>query len=158
MSSCSSRSRFRSAPGDGRIQNLSASGRINASGPFGGCSGLWLMFWTVPAGLVSSYIFSLQPGERVAVSGPYGDFHASDSDREMVLIGGGAGIAPLRAIVHDQLLGTASERRISLWYGARNASELVYASELQQLAAEHDNFTYQAALSAPEPDDDEGTA
>jgi Na+-transporting NADH:ubiquinone oxidoreductase subunit F len=105
-----------------------------------------------PPGKVSSYIFSLKPGDGVVVSGPFGEFHARETDREMVLIGGGAGIAPLRAIVRDQLVGRSSRRRISLWYGCRNLRELVYAEEFRVLADRHDNFSYHVALSDPDPD------
>lgn len=107
-----------------------------------------------PPGKVSSYIFGLKPGDEVTVAGPYGDFHARESEREMILIGGGAGIAPLRAIVRDQLLGRGSGRRISLWYGCRNLQELVYAEEFRELEAACGNFSYHVALSSPAPGDD----
>lgn len=107
----------------------------------------------IPPGKVSSYIFHLKPGDLIEVSGPYGDFHARESDREMVLIGGGAGVAPLRAIILDQLRRRPGGRKISFWYGARNVRELCYADEFNDLAARCDNFTYLAALSAAEPQD-----
>ncbi|HEY5645749.1 MAG TPA: NADH:ubiquinone reductase (Na(+)-transporting) subunit F [Pseudomonadales bacterium] len=102
-----------------------------------------------PPGKVSSYVFGLRPGDEVSVSGPFGEFHAQQTDREMILIGGGAGIAPLRAIVRDQLIGRNSRRRISLWYGCRNELELVYADEFRALEAGHENFSYHVSLSDP---------
>lgn len=107
-----------------------------------------------PPGLVSSYIYSLRPGERVTVSGPFGEFHAKDSDREMILIGGGAGIAPLRAIIRDQLLTRHSRRPIHFYYGCRNLREIVYADEFQELMAQFENFHFQATLSRPDPQGD----
>jgi Na+-transporting NADH:ubiquinone oxidoreductase subunit F len=107
-----------------------------------------------PPGKVSSYLFGLRPDDEVAISGPFGEFHARESDREMILIGGGAGIAPLRAIVRDQLIGRNSGRRMSFWYGCRNLKELVYAEEFRALAEQHENFTYHVALSRPDPEDD----
>ncbi|MGE0621726.1 MAG: NADH:ubiquinone reductase (Na(+)-transporting) subunit F [Pseudomonadales bacterium] len=104
-----------------------------------------------PPGKVSSFIFGLKAGDEVTVSGPFGEFHARETDREMILIGGGAGIAPLRAIVRDQLVGRASRRRISLWYGCRNELELVYADEFRALESRHDNFSYHVSLSDPGP-------
>lgn len=112
-----------------------------------------------PPGLVSSYIFSLRAGDPVSVSGPFGEFHATGTAKDMVLIGGGAGIAPMRAIIRDQLLGhkkepqIASERNIFFFYGSRNLRELVYAEEFRELATRFDNFHYEVALSNPEPDD-----
>ena len=99
-----------------------------------------------PPGRASSFLFSLVPGDKVAVSGPFGHFHARASQREMVMIAGGAGIAPIRSILLDQL-EHGSQRRISLWYGVRNRRELCYHDELAALAAHHDNFYYAVALS-----------
>lgn len=107
-----------------------------------------------PPGMVSSYIFGLGEGDAVTISGPFGEFHARDTDNEMLLIGGGAGIAPLRSILLDQLRGRQSARRISLWYGARNRDEICFAGEFEALAAAHDNFTWQVALSDPGVDED----
>ena len=106
-----------------------------------------------PPGRVSSYLFGLKPDDEVVVAGPFGDFHARESNREMILIGGGAGIGPLRAIVRDQLIGRGSHRKMSFWYGCRNLQELVYAEEFRALAERHDNFTYHVALSSPVPED-----
>ncbi len=102
-------------------------------------------------GQVSSWLFSLVAGDSVLVSGPFGAFRASDSDREMVLIGGGAGIAPMRSIILDQLEHRCTGRRISFWYGARNLRELCYRQQFDALAARHGNFRWHAALSEPEP-------
>lgn len=107
-----------------------------------------------PPGRASSWLFSIGPGDAVHASGPFGDFRALDSDREMVLIGGGAGIAPLRSIILDQLGGRGSRRLISFWYGARNLRELCYGELFDELARRHANFSWQAALSEPEPGDD----
>lgn len=104
-------------------------------------------------GIVSSWLFTLKPGDRVAVSGPYGSFRAQDSDREMVFIGGGVGMAPLRAIIFDQLEKCETGRMLSFWYGARSKAELFYADEFASLAARHPNFTWTVVLSDPEPGD-----
>lgn len=108
----------------------------------------------VPPGLVSSYLFSLRAGDTVQITGPFGEFHALDSEREMIFVGGGAGIAPMRSIILDQLLGRHTKRKISFWYGSRNYRELCFFEEFNQLAAEHDNFTYHVALSGPDADSD----
>jgi Na+-transporting NADH:ubiquinone oxidoreductase subunit F len=107
-----------------------------------------------PPGRASSWLFSISPGDAVRASGPFGEFQALDSGREMVMIGGGAGIAPLRSIILDQLAGRGSRRRIGFWYGARNQRELCYREEFDELARKHPNFSWQAALSEPGPRDD----
>lgn len=107
----------------------------------------------VPPGLVSSWLFSLQPGDRVVLSGPFGDFGARNTGREIVLIGGGVGMAPLRAIVHDQLQRSGSTRKISFWYGARSASDAFYIDEFRALEKAHPNFRFVLALSDPAPGD-----
>lgn len=106
-----------------------------------------------PPGQVSSYIFSLQPGDEVTVAGPFGDFCAKHSSREMVFIGGGAGIAPLRAIILDQLLGVGADRKISFWYGARSLKELCYRDDFDRLAARFTNFDWHVVLSEPRAED-----
>ena len=106
-----------------------------------------------PPGIVSSFLFGLRPGDKVEVSGPYGDFHARDSDAEMIFVGGGAGMAPLRSIIFDQLKRAGSTRKISFWYGARSLRESFYGSQFDQLAREHSNFTWHLALSEPVPAD-----
>ena len=106
-----------------------------------------------PPGHVSSWLFSLRPGDELLVSGPFGDFHARETQNEMVMIGGGAGIAPMRSIILDQLKRLKTKRNISFWYGARNFCELCYQEEFDQLAAEYENFSWQASLSDQGPDD-----
>jgi Na+-transporting NADH:ubiquinone oxidoreductase subunit F len=107
-----------------------------------------------PPGVMSSYIFSLQPGDKVTISGPYGEFFARETGKEMVFIGGGAGMAPMRSHIFDQLKRLQSKRKISFWYGARSKKEMFYTEEFEQLAAENENFTFNVALSEPLPEDD----
>jgi Na+-transporting NADH:ubiquinone oxidoreductase subunit F len=102
---------------------------------------------------MSSYIFTRKPGDKVLVSGPYGEFFARDTDAEMVFVGGGAGMAPMRSHIFDQLKRLHSKRRITFWYGARSLREAFYAEEFDALAAEHDNFEWHLALSEPLPED-----
>jgi len=103
-------------------------------------------------GIVSSWLFGLEAGDQVETSGPFGSFHAQDSSREMVLIGGGVGMAPLRAIIHEQL-ARGTNRPISYWYGARSKAELFYDDDFRALAADHKNFRWTVGLSDPDPDD-----
>jgi len=105
-------------------------------------------------GVVSSWLFSLRPGDRVETSGPFGSFRAQPGEAEMVFIGGGVGMAPLRAIIFDQLQRVGTKRRISYWYGARNKGDLPYQAEFDALAAEHPNFDWTVALSDPRAEDD----
>jgi Na+-transporting NADH:ubiquinone oxidoreductase subunit F len=107
----------------------------------------------VPAGIVSSYLFSLKPGDLVRVSGPFGHFFAHETDREMVFVGGGVGMAPMRAHILDQLKRVGSQRKISFWYGARNLRELFYREEFDRLQEENPNFRWVVALSDPRPED-----
>lgn len=107
----------------------------------------------VPAGEMSSWIFNLKPGDKATISGPYGDFFAKDTHNEMVFIGGGAGMAPMRSHIFDQLLRLDSSRKISFWYGARSLRETFYADEFDRLQAEHENFRWYLALSDPLPED-----
>lgn len=100
-----------------------------------------------PPGKMSSYLFTLKPGDKVTIFGPYGDFFAKDTDAEMVFIGGGAGMAPMRAHIFDQLLRIHTKRKVTFWYGGRNQRELFYVDEFDKLAAEHDNFEWHVALS-----------
>ena len=106
-----------------------------------------------PPGVMSSWIFGRKPGDKVWVSGPYGEFFARDTDAEMIFIGGGAGMAPMRSHIFDQLKRLRSERKISFWYGARSLREAFYVEEFDALAAAHDNFSWHLALSEPLPDD-----
>lgn len=106
-----------------------------------------------PPGQMSSYIYNLKPGDMVEVSGPYGDFFARETDAEMVFIGGGAGMAPMRSHIFDQLKRLDSQRKISFWYGARSLREAFYVEEFDALAAKYANFTWQLVLSEPLPED-----
>ena len=108
----------------------------------------------IPPGVVSSWLFSLRPGDEVEVMGPFGHFFVEDSDKEAVFIGGGAGMAPLRAQILDLLETRACKRKISFWYGGRSRRELFYTEVFERLQAEHENFTWHVALSEPEPGDD----
>lgn len=108
---------------------------------------------SLPAGKMSSWVFSLKPGDKVKVYGPFGEFFAKDTDAEMVFIGGGAGMAPMRSHIFDQLKRLNSNRKISFWYGARSLREAFYVEEYDQLAEENDNFEWHLALSDPQPED-----
>ena len=107
----------------------------------------------IPPGIASSYIFSLKPGDKVVVSGPYGEFFAKDTKREMCYIGGGAGMAPMRSHIFDQLKRLNSQRKISFWYGARSLREAFYVEDFDRLAEKHENFTWHLVLSEPLPED-----
>jgi Na+-transporting NADH:ubiquinone oxidoreductase subunit F len=102
---------------------------------------------------VSSWLFSLRENDPATVLGPFGEFFARPGDAEMVYIGGGAGMAPLRSHILDQLLRQRTSRRISYWYGARSLRDALYAGEFEQLAREHPNFSWHMALSEPRTDD-----
>ncbi|BCA91656.1 MULTISPECIES: NADH:ubiquinone reductase (Na(+)-transporting) subunit F [Halomonadaceae] len=106
-----------------------------------------------PPGLMSTYVFNLKPGDKVTVMGPFGEFFAKDTDAEMVFIGGGAGMAPMRSHIFDQLKRLKSTRKISFWYGARSWRETFYNEEYDQLAEEFPNFEWHLALSDPQPED-----
>lgn len=106
-----------------------------------------------PPGLMSTYVFALKPGDKVTVMGPFGEFFAKDTDAEMIFIGGGAGMAPMRSHIFDQLKRLKSKRKISFWYGARSWRETFYNEEYDQLAKEFDNFEWHLALSDPLPED-----
>ena len=108
----------------------------------------------LPPGQMSSYTFNLKPGDKIAVFGPFGEFFAKESENEMVFIGGGAGMAPMRSHIFDQLKRLNSKRKISFWYGARSLREVFYEDEYDQLAQENENFEWHLALSDPQPEDD----
>ncbi len=108
---------------------------------------------TVPPGIMSSFIFNLKPGDKCIVSGPYGEFYAKDTDAEMVFVGGGAGMAPMRSHIFDQLRRLKSKRKMTFWYGARSKREMFYVEDFDMLAKENDNFEWHVALSDPLPDD-----
>ena len=117
-----------------------------ATPPFG-------KFDSIPPGIMSSYIFNLKPGDKVTISGPFGEFFARETNNEMVFIGGGAGMAPMRSHIFDQLRRIKTDRKISFWYGARSLREVFYAEEFDQLAKENPNFQWHLALSEPLPED-----
>ncbi len=106
----------------------------------------------VPPGIVSSWLFSLRPGDDITLSGPFGDFHVQPTGREMIYVGGGVGMAPLRAMIHQEL-GQGTTRRIRYFYGARSAADLFYSEEFTALAAQYQNFSWTPALSDPAPGD-----
>ncbi|CAI8215687.1 MAG: Na(+)-translocating NADH-quinone reductase subunit F [Marinobacterium sp. xm-d-530] len=107
----------------------------------------------VPPGIMSSYVFGLKPGDTIDVYGPFGEFFARETDNEMVFIGGGAGMAPMRSHIFDQLKRLNSSRKISFWYGARSVREAFYTEEFDKLAEENENFEWHLALSDPLPED-----
>jgi Na+-transporting NADH:ubiquinone oxidoreductase subunit F len=107
----------------------------------------------IPPGVMSSYIFNLKPGDKVTISGPFGEFFARDTDKEMVFIGGGAGMAPMRSHIFDQLRRIKSNRKITFWYGARSLREMFYVNDFDTLQAENPNFTWHIALSEPKAED-----
>ena len=108
----------------------------------------------VPPGLMSSYVFNLKPGDEVVISGPFGEFFARDTEREMVFIGGGAGMAPMRSHIFDQLKRLGSKRKISFWYGARSKREMFFVEDFDELQEQNENFEWHVALSDPQPGDD----
>ena len=107
----------------------------------------------IPAGKMSSYVFNLKPGDKMKVYGPFGEFFAKDTEAEMVFVGGGAGMAPMRSHIFDQLKRLKSTRKISFWYGARSMREAFYGDEYDALQAENENFEWHLALSDPQPED-----
>ncbi|MCF8218429.1 MAG: NADH:ubiquinone reductase (Na(+)-transporting) subunit F [Bacteroidales bacterium] len=110
-------------------------------------------FMNVPPGIASSYIFALKPGDKVDVSGPYGDFFIKDSDKEMVYIGGGAGMAPLRSHIFHLFKTEGTNRKVSYWYGARSKREIFYEEDFREIEKNNDNFDFNIALSEPLPED-----
>jgi len=106
----------------------------------------------IPPGQGSSYIFALKPGDKVNIMGPFGDFFARETDNEMIFIGGGAGMAPMRSHIFDQLCRLNSKRKITFWYGARSKNEMFYVNDFNRLAREHENFEWHVALSEPLPE------
>ena len=106
-----------------------------------------------PPGQASSYIFNLKEGDEVTISGPYGDFFIEERESEMLYIGGGAGMAPLRSHIFDLFKRMKTDRKVSFWYGGRSMLEVFYQDEFDELAEKHENFTFNLALSAPLPED-----
>jgi Na+-transporting NADH:ubiquinone oxidoreductase subunit F len=106
-----------------------------------------------PPGIVSSYLFSLKPGDELSLFGPFGEFCATDTDTEMIFIGGGAGMAPLRSIIFDQLVRLQTRRKLSYWYRAHSLRDALYREDFEALARERENFSWHLCLSKPEPED-----
>jgi len=107
-----------------------------------------------PPGKMSSYIFNLKPGDDVTISGPFGEFFAKETQAEMMFIGGGAGMAPMRSHIFDQFRRLSTSRKVSYWYGARSLREAFYIDDFDSIAKESDNFSWYLALSEPLPEDD----
>jgi Na+-transporting NADH:ubiquinone oxidoreductase subunit F len=106
-----------------------------------------------PPGKMTSYLFGLKPGDAVTISGPFGEFFAKETDAEMLFIGGGAGMAPMRSHIFDQFRRLHTSRKVSYWYGARSLREAFYLDDFDGLAT-HENFDWHLALSEPLPEDD----
>lgn len=134
-------------PAEGNIITLNV--RI-ATPPFDRATG---GFMKVPPGISSSYIFSLKPGDKVKMSGPYGDFHIQETDNEMLYIGGGAGMAPLRAQILHLFNTVKTGRKVSYWYGARSKKEIFYEEDFREIERNFPNFKFHIALSDPQPED-----
>jgi Na+-transporting NADH:ubiquinone oxidoreductase subunit F len=107
----------------------------------------------VPPGVMSSYIFNLKPGDETTISGPFGDFFARETDNEMVFIGGGAGMAPMRSHIFDQFYRIRTDRKVSFWYGARSLREAFYQNDFDEIEDSNKNFEWHLALSDPLPED-----
>jgi len=110
-------------------------------------------YMKVNPGICSSYIFSRKPGDKVTISGPYGEFFIKPTQREMMFIGGGAGMAPMRSHIFDQFLTRHTDRKVTFWYGGRSLKELFYIDEFQKIQNENPNFAFNIALSEPDPED-----
>ena len=134
-------------PAEGNIITLNV--RI-ATPPMDRATHKWL---PVSPGISSSYIFSLKPGDKVRMSGPYGDFHIQDTDAEMLYIGGGAGMAPLRAQILHLFRTLHTDRKVSYWYGARSKKEIFYEEDFREIERQFPNFSFHIALSDPQPED-----
>lgn len=134
-------------PGEGNIIMLNI--RI-ATPPWDRKKNQWM---NVPPGICSSYVFTRKPGDKVMMSGPYGDFHIKDTDNEMIYIGGGAGMAPLRSHIFHLFHTLKTDRKVSYWYGARSRREVFYEEEFREIEKKFPNFTFNLALSEPLPED-----
>jgi Na+-transporting NADH:ubiquinone oxidoreductase subunit F len=106
-----------------------------------------------PPGVMSSFIFNLKPGDPVTISGPFGEFFARETKNEMIFVGGGAGMAPMRSHIFDQLRRIKTDRKLTFWYGARSLREMFYVNDFDTLQAENPNFTWHIGLSEPKPED-----
>ena len=107
----------------------------------------------IPAGNMSSYIFNLKKGDAVTISGPFGEFFARETKKEMIFIGGGAGMAPMRSLIFDQFRRIKSDRKASFWYGARSKKEMFYVDDFNKLDKDNENFSWHIALSDSPPED-----
>ena len=107
-----------------------------------------------PAGKMSSYIFDLKPGDEVTISGPFGEFFARETKKEMIFVGGGAGMAPMRSHIFDQFRRVHTDRKVTFWYGARSVREMFYVEDFDTIQKENPNFKWHVALSEPQPGDD----
>ena len=107
----------------------------------------------IPPGIMSSWAFDLKPGDKITVYGPFGEFFAKETEAEMVFIGGGAGMAPLRSHIFDELRRKGTKTKMSYWYGARSLREMFYTEEFEELAANNENFSFNVALSDPLEED-----
>ena len=136
-------------PAEGNIIMLNI--RI-ATPPFDRSTGTWAA--GIKPGICSSYIFTRKPGDKVTLSGPYGDFHIQDTGRDMIYIGGGAGMAPLRShLMHLFRTLHTTDRKISYWYGARSRREIFYEEDFRAIERDFPNFKFNIALSDPQPED-----
>ena len=124
-----------------------------ASPPWDRANNKWM---DVPPGIMSSYIFGCKPGDKVTISGPFGEFFAKETDAEMVFIGGGAGMAPMRSHIFDQFKRIGTKRKVSYWYGARSYREAFYVEDFDEIQANNDNFVWHLALSDVAEEDDWG--
>jgi Na+-transporting NADH:ubiquinone oxidoreductase subunit F len=107
----------------------------------------------IPPGKMSSFIFSLKPGDDVVISGPYGEFYAKETGKEMIFVGGGAGMAPMRSHIFDQFKRLKTDRKASFWYGARSEREMFYVEDFNMIQRENENFEWHCALSDAQPED-----
>ena len=110
-------------------------------------------FMNVNPGVCSSFIFSRKAGDKVTISGPYGEFHIKDTQKEMMFIGGGAGMAPMRSHIFDQFETLKTSRKATFWYGGRSLRELFYVEDFEKIERENPNFKFNIALSEPKPED-----
>ena len=134
-------------PAEGNIITLNV---CIATPPMDRATGTWM---NVSPGISSSYIFSLKPGDKVTMSGPYGDFHIQETENEMLYIGGGAGMAPLRAQILHLFNTVKTGRKVSYWYGARSKKEIFYEEDFREIERNFPNFKFHIALSDPQPED-----
>ena len=121
-----------------------------ATPPFDRKTGQWAK---INPGICSSYIYSLKPGDKITISGPYGEFFVQDTNREMMFIGGGAGMAPMRSHIFDQFKTQHTKRKATFWYGGRSVKELFYMDDFEEIRRENPNFDFHVALSEPQPGD-----